>query len=449
MLVTIHRGTHEIGGSCVEILNCGSRIIIDLGIPLVEQNGDRFDRRILDDLDGPDLIGNGVLPNVRGVYKWDHSPKPEGLLLSHAHLDHYGLFRFVRDDMLYYLGEGARRLIGLTDAFLNTGCGIKRHVCLRSGETLRVGKFRVTPYLMDHSAFDAYAFVIDANGKMIIYSGDFRCHGRKGKAFEWFLSQAPREADALLMEGSMIGREEGSPRTEKAIENELVNAFRKSDGLALCLASGQNIDRLVSIYRAALRSQRIFVADVYTATVLHAIADMARIPHPSETFPRIRVFYPYRLAAKLKREGKEDLLYRFTKYKITKREIADGAGNYVMLMRQSMIPDIERIGNLSDATLIYSMWAGYLKEVSSLPLLQFVERNGLNMIHVHTSGHAGIGTLQRVVKELRPKAVVPIHTFMPDAYKELLPGVRIIRAADGMSLKIAGETGDQTEPGVS
>lgn len=34
MLVTIHRGSHEIGGTCVEVVSDGTRIVIDIGKPL-------------------------------------------------------------------------------------------------------------------------------------------------------------------------------------------------------------------------------------------------------------------------------------------------------------------------------------------------------------------------------------------------------------------------------
>lgn len=43
MRIRIYRGTHEIGGSCVELQSGDSRIIIDLGLPLVEKDGSRFD----------------------------------------------------------------------------------------------------------------------------------------------------------------------------------------------------------------------------------------------------------------------------------------------------------------------------------------------------------------------------------------------------------------------
>ena len=37
MKIIIHRGTHEIGGSCVEIRSKKSRILIDIGMPLVKK----------------------------------------------------------------------------------------------------------------------------------------------------------------------------------------------------------------------------------------------------------------------------------------------------------------------------------------------------------------------------------------------------------------------------
>ncbi len=34
MTLTIHRGTHEIGGSCVELRTAEAKIFIDFGLPL-------------------------------------------------------------------------------------------------------------------------------------------------------------------------------------------------------------------------------------------------------------------------------------------------------------------------------------------------------------------------------------------------------------------------------
>ena len=58
--------------------------------------------------------------------------------------------------------------------------------------------------------------------------------------------------------------------TEQDLEAGFSEHFRETEGLALVLASGQNIGRLVTIYRAAKRTGRSFIIDLYTAAVLAA-----------------------------------------------------------------------------------------------------------------------------------------------------------------------------------
>ncbi|MEI7836060.1 MAG: hypothetical protein WCK05_06570, partial [Planctomycetota bacterium] len=53
MRVCIHRGAHEIGGSCVEVAAGDDRIVLDLGMPLMAPGGgrrERFDFRPFRDL---------------------------------------------------------------------------------------------------------------------------------------------------------------------------------------------------------------------------------------------------------------------------------------------------------------------------------------------------------------------------------------------------------------
>ena len=42
MKFKIHRGTKEIGGSCVEVWTESTRILIDFGMPLVDEYGYDF-----------------------------------------------------------------------------------------------------------------------------------------------------------------------------------------------------------------------------------------------------------------------------------------------------------------------------------------------------------------------------------------------------------------------
>ena len=110
MKIIIHRGTHEIGGSCVEIRSKKSRILIDIGMPLVKKDGDRFDFREHENTPGPELVKKKVLPDISGVYSWDSDKKKiDGVLISHPHIDHYGFFRYLHKDICFYLGEATKK----------------------------------------------------------------------------------------------------------------------------------------------------------------------------------------------------------------------------------------------------------------------------------------------------------------------------------------------------
>jgi len=64
--------------------------------------------------------------------------------------------------------------------------------------------FTLTLYLVDHSPYDTYALLVEADGQRLFYSGDFRRHGRKGKLFDRLVSSSPNDIDVLLMEGFLI-----------------------------------------------------------------------------------------------------------------------------------------------------------------------------------------------------------------------------------------------------
>ncbi|ODS29963.1 MAG: beta-lactamase domain protein, partial [Candidatus Scalindua rubra] len=94
MNCNIHRGTQEIGGSCVEVWTEKTRIVIDIGMPLVNKDGSEFDSRNVDRKSIGELRKEAILPDIDGFYNID-TVKVDAVLISHPHLDHYGLGHFV------------------------------------------------------------------------------------------------------------------------------------------------------------------------------------------------------------------------------------------------------------------------------------------------------------------------------------------------------------------
>jgi len=435
MKITIHRGTHEIGGSCVEIENKDTRIVIDIGMPIVTENGRRFDIQNYKDLSGQEMVEKKILPDIKGFYNWDTTNKKiDGLLISHSHSDHYGFYNYLREDIQYYLGEGTRRIIDFDSLIFGSKKVIGKYTTFQHGDTLHIGSFTIKPFLMDHSAFDAYAFLIESEGKKILYSGDFREHGRKGSLFQRFLKTAPEDVDALLLEGTMIGQQDKKTKTETEVEQDIIEIARKTRGMVLIVQSAHNVDRIVSFYKAAIKTNRVFLVDVYTANFLNVLNGLAKIPDPLNGFNKIKVFYPYYLTDRLAKENKEKLLYRFRPYKISREEISANPGNFIMMVRPTMTLDLSHIEGLDGAPVIYSMWHGYLEDKQTKRFQDFMLTRNMNIIHLHTGGHADIETLKKVVNRVKPKVIIPIHTFCPEYYRNIFSNVRAV--SDGEEINI-------------
>lgn len=416
MRFIIHRGTKEIGGSCVEIWTDNTRIVIDIGMPLVEKDGSEFDFRKYQKLSPNELINKGILPNIDGLYA-NAENLIDGVLISHPHIDHYGFSSYVHPEMKYYLGEAAHKIIELTSIFTPQQNNIKHPTYFEKSKPFNIGDITVTPFWMDHSAFDAYAFLIETNGKTLFYSGDFRGHGRKQRVFKWFALNAPKNVDYLLLEGTQIERNTKKDTTEDDIENELANIFSEKEKINLIYTSGQNIDRLVSIYRACKKAGKLFVIDVYIATVLKELSKHAAIPFPSKNFDEVKVIFPYFLCKRLAGENNEKLLYQFQKFKITKEQISSNKSNIVLLVRPSMKIDLDHIPNIEGGNLIYSLWEGYLQKENTKKFIDYLSNKQFKLYKVHTSGHADIETLNQMVSAIGPKKIVPIHTFSGHEYK--------------------------------
>lgn len=434
MKFKIHRGTHEIGGSCVEVWTENTRILLDFGTPLVNRDGSEFNFSKFKNLTTPELIEQGVLPDIKGLYN-DTDKLIDGVIISHAHQDHYGLLNYIHKAVKHYLGEATHKLIELNNLFTQQEIHIECINYFEREKTFQIGDISITPYWADHSAFDAYSFLVEAEGKSLFYSGDFRSHGRKGNAFKWFTHNAPQHVDYLLLEGTTIGRENKPFRTEEEIENDFVGVFQEQNKINLIYISGQNIDRIVSIFRACIKTNKILVVDVYVAKILKELSTYAKIPYPSKEFENLRVMFPYYISKRLKNEGNKTILYQFKDYKITKEEISEQSDKIVMLVRPSMQKDLEHITGIDGGNLIYSMWEGYLQKSEIKKFVDYLTSRNFTIHKIHTSGHADTETLKQMVEAIKPKNIVPIHTFSKSEYAGIF-STPIVEINDGETIAI-------------
>jgi len=285
-------------------------------------------------------------------------------------------------------------------------------------QPFQIGDIRIKPFLMDHSAFDAAAFEIDGEGKTIIYSGDFRGHGRKSICLNCFIEAVKKNPNILLVEGSMLGRLDEEIMTETNLEDSIVERMKETCSPLLFQCSSQNIDRLVSFYRAALKLKRLFIVDIYTANVLYELRQLGNnLPFPSSEYLSIKVFFPRRLTQKIFNEIGEEYARRFSKFYISREQLRAEQSRIVMAVRPSMRSDIERCG-LHDGIFLYSLWNGYRLSSYQQYFENSLKNAGFSLETSHTSGHASIVDIKRVIDGLDPQKLVPIHTMQPDAFSD-------------------------------
>lgn len=373
MEAKIIRGENQIGGNIIEIATENTKIILDVGLELDDEK-------------------NSKLPNMPGLFEYVGY---DAVLISHYHGDHVGLAYSLAIGIPLYIGEASHKILKASDEYKGDET-LSVAGYLKHKTTITIGDIKVTPFLCDHSAFDSYMLLCEGDGERILYTGDFRSNGRK--SYERLLSELPADIDILICEGTTLSRDDYIARTEQDLESEAVSLFRDTKGPVFVLQSSMNIDRIVTMYRAAKRSGRIFLEELYMADITSAIGGSIPNPAFSDVYPFITSQRRYDGLCKYQNRVGKDFIAK---------------SNFVMCVRNSMtryLKSLSKKMNFSGGLLVYSFWNGYKETDSMKDFLNECEKLGLKIITLHTSGHADAKTIKDLIEKTKPKIVLPVHT---------------------------------------
>ncbi|MDU0460589.1 MAG: MBL fold metallo-hydrolase [Geobacteraceae bacterium] len=401
MKVLIHRGASEIGGTCIQLSTEHTTILLDLGLPL-SKDSKNIDISIL---------------------------KADAVLISHPHQDHFGLIDTLDPKITVYIGALGKKLIDATRTLINKPLHANNFHHFNSWEPFAVGDFTVTPYLVDHSAVDAYGFLIEADGKRVFYSGDFRAHGRKSILFDKMIQNPPKDIDLLFMEGTMMQRDNDKFPTESDVEQKIFETIKKQENITFLLSSSQNIDRIVSAFRACKRAGKTLVIDIYTAWVLEQLK-LVSCNIPSMEWELVKVYTSYSQDNKLKEHPEffGDFRKRIYQQRVHKEELQANPDNYLFFGKMSHYKIIDLYKAIKPVNVIYSQWLGYLSYsdedyYGAEAIAGYQDDAQVNFVYAHTSGHATVEDLKKFAGELKPKMLVPVHTECGESFSALFNNV--------------------------
>ena len=273
--------------------------------------------------------------------------------------------------------------------------------------------------------------LIEGSKRRVLYTGDFRAHGRKAKLTERMIASPPRDIDVLVMEGTNLGTNK-STKTEGQLENDFVRLARETPRHLFVCWSAQNIDRTVTLYKAAKRSGRKFVVDLYGADVLQRVAPRTKIPFPGPSFPELKVVITGGSKWLYQEKLRSDFADRMAKspgFATSRRRLIDDKA--IIMLRDWMLDEFERggLGFTSSDAYVFSSWTGYLDPDDPKSGWARAEAAKARTERMHTSGHASASDLSRFAAAIAPKALVPVHGLSWDAPGVPMPPVR--RLGDG------------------
>ncbi len=409
MNIKIHRGTHQIGGCVTEYEYDGWRLFVDYGeeLPGGPKSGDL---------------------QIEGLTHGDISKS--ALLITHYHGDHIGSITKLPKELLIYIGKVGREILLVLSDHLKSVDGIHQEMVERlhhaktfeAGKLFSYGPFSIMPITVDHSAFDAYAFKIEAGGVSAFHTGDFRTHGFRSKKLPEVIHKYVGEVDYVVCEGTNVARPDATNQTERELQQQFEEQFKANKGNVVYLSS-TNIDRLFSLYHAALRAKRVFLVDAYQKKIMDIVTQKDSLWGKSE-------LYQYgEYEPKVIKYDKGEFLVT-DEFK----DFLDKLG-YVLVARAT-----PRFGNLveripGEKQKYLSMWEGYVKEGAEAYNKDLANSLGEDFKYMHTSGHSDMNSMREVFRLLHPKALIPIHTDAPEKFAELFSAEwSVILLNDGESV---------------
>lgn len=306
----------------------------------------------------------------------------------------------------------------------------------------------VQSFPVDHSVYGAAAFAVNTDAGWVIYTGDLRTHGRNGRETRRFAEEA-RGLDPrlLIVEGTRASREE-CRESEELVEENCLRAVAEERGLVIADFGPRNVERLEIFRRIASSTGRELVILPKDAHLLDAMRQADGV----DRLDGIRIYEELRTREE---RYQEEIRGRHSSRMVQADEISDAPSSFILSFS---FWDLGRMLDIraGGGTYIYSSSEAFSEEqqIDFRRLSNWLHR--LNMTPVgyrmatvagrevpvkvpgyHASGHISASEVLRLVRAIRPRAVMPVHTEAPESFACLADdGIEVIVPEEGRAYRL-------------
>ena len=490
--ITFHGGVNDIGGNKFLVKDKDTTLLMDFGMSFSQEGkffSEFMNARLSNALE--DMFQLGILPRIKGLYRRDFAKhcgfdgneetEIDGVLLTHAHVDHCAYIPYLREDIPIYCSEESKLIMqnfddtakeqyltlkekfkvyensrGEMSRLQGDDAHIPRKIkVFQSGKEFSIDSVNVNPLPVDHSIPGVHAFILHTSEGTIGNTADLRFHGRRRKDTEKFVEKCSESSiDYLLCEGTRVDAKPS--HTEFDVESTVSNIINNTEQLVICGYPIRDLDRLLSFYIAAKKSNRNLVIDMKQAYLLKLFnaSDNLKGQYPSPADKNISIYIPRGSWSLLDKDlevySQRQLYMDYSEWQrefldydnaVDYRDVKANQKNFVFFCSDFKLQDLIDIKPDAGSSYIRSLTEPFDLEME---LKEEQVRNWLEHFkilnkeeewnQIHVSGHGDGEQIKHVVENSNAKTLIPIHTKNDEHHKKWHSNVKTVNQHDSVKL---------------